>query len=238
MMGEATKTEDPVVLALDVAEWERLEGLADMMRGEVRTVKLGLEAYTRFGPSVFRVMKEKGFRVFADLKLHDIPNTVGGAVAALVEWGVDMFTVHVSGGRRMLEAAVEAARAGTPAPLVLGVTVLTSLDQEALAEMGWNTWVEDTVLKLARLGLSCGLDGLVCSPRELFILRRELGKEPILVTPGIRMEGGEIHDQARTATPREALRAGADYLVVGRAVTGHPHPLEALRALRRSLGLS
>ncbi|MDI6872846.1 MAG: orotidine-5'-phosphate decarboxylase [Actinomycetota bacterium] len=241
-MAAARRVEDPLILALDVSEWEKLEALAEMFRGEVGTVKLGLEAYTRFGPAVFREMKEKGFRVFADLKLHDIPNTVRGAVEALVRWGVDMITVHLCGGRKMLEAAVQAVRGSggrrVRVPLLLGVTVLTSLKDGDLEEMGWRGGVSESVLRLARLGVSCGLDGLVCSPGEAAELRRELGAGPFLVTPGIRPEGAEAHDQARMATPGEALRAGADYLVVGRAVTGHPRPLEALSALKREIGLS
>ncbi|WP_287155191.1 orotidine-5'-phosphate decarboxylase [Candidatus Solincola tengchongensis] len=241
-MTAARRVGDPLILALDVSEWERLEALAEMVRGEVETVKVGLEAYTRFGPVLFREMRERGFRVFADLKLHDIPNTVSGAVRALARWRVDMLTVHLCGGRKMLEAAVRAAhenggRAGGT-PLLIGVTVLTSLEDGDLEEMGWRGGVSEIVLRLARMGVSCGLDGLVCSPAEVAELRRELGEGPLLVTPGIRLQGAETHDQARTATPGAALRAGADYLVVGRAVTGQPRPLEALRALRREIGLS
>ncbi len=242
MMAGTSRVEDPFILALDVSEWERLEALAEMFRGEVGTVKVGLEAFSRFGPVVFRELREKGYRVFADLKLHDIPNTVRGAVDALARWGVDMITVHLSGGRKMLEAASQVLRGpgrrGGRAPMLLGVTVLTSLEEGDLEEMGWGQGVPETVLRLARLGLSCGLDGLVCSPREVSLLRRELGAGPVLVTPGIRPEGASAHDQARTATAGEALRAGADYLVVGRAVTGGPRPLEALHALKREIGLS
>lgn len=236
-----SRVEDPFILALDVSSWNILEEMVDMFRGEVGMVKLGLEAYTSFGPAVFREMREKGFRVFADIKLHDIPNTVLGAVEALARWRVDMVTVHLSGGRKMLEAVARAAAEGKRerhAPLLLGVTVLTSLEEEDLEELGWRGGVEENVLRLARLGVSCGLDGLICSPREVAALRRELGSRPLLVTPGIRPRGVAGHDQARTATPREALLAGADYLVVGRAITDHPHPLEALRAMKREIGLS
>lgn len=237
----ARRVENPLIIALDVSEWERLEALAQMVRGEVETVKLGLEAFTRFGPKVFREMRGKGFRVFADLKLHDIPNTVSGAVRALARWKVDMLTVHLCGGRKMLEAAVRAVRENGGrggGPLLLGVTVLTSLEDEDLEEMGWRGGVSESVLRLARLGVNCGLDGLICSPAEAAELRRELGEGPLLVTPGIRLQGDEVHDQARTDTPRAALEAGADYLVVGRAITGHPRFLEALRNLRREIGLS
>lgn len=241
MTENLRRVEDPLILALDVSSWERLEAMAEMFRGEVGTVKLGLEAYTSFGPAAFREMREKGFRVFADLKLHDIPNTVHGAVEALARWRVDMVTVHLSGGRKMLEAAVRAAREGKRGghtPLLLGVTVLTSLEEEDLEELGWKGGVKESVLRLASLGVSCGLDGLVCSPREVAALRRELGSRPLLVTPGIRPRGVAGHDQARMATPREALQAGADYLVVGRAITDNPRSLEALRAMKREIGLS
>lgn len=233
--------EDPLILALDIADRRKLEDLLDLVSGKVQTVKLGLEAYTRFGPSLFAEVKSRGFQVFADLKLHDIPNTVRGAVEALAGWEVDMISLHVAGGRRMLEHAVRAAaecsgRTGR-APRLLGVTVLTSLGEEDLEEVGWREGAEATVLRLARLGLECGLEGLVCSPKELPVLRKELGGSPILVTPGIRPAGEEGHDQIRTATPEEALRAGADYLVLGRAVTAHPRPLEVLQSIRASLGL-
>jgi len=234
------RVEDPVILALDTGDRDRLLRLAEGMRGEVRTVKIGLEAYTRCGPEIILTMRDFGYRVFADLKLHDIPNTVRGAAAALSDLGVEMISVHVSGGRKMLEAAVEAAREAARAgggrpPLLLGVTVLTSLEEAAMREMGWQARLEDVVLGMASLGRECGLDGFVCSPRELTVLRGALGDEPVLVTPGIRLPGTEVHDQARTATPREALRAGADYLVVGRAVTSQADPRGALRSLRASM---
>lgn len=236
------RVDDPFILALDLGERERLLGLAHVMRGEVATVKIGLEAFARCGPEILLAMKEAGYRVFADLKLHDIPNTVRGAAAALAELGADMLTVHVAGGRKMLveavEAVKEAARSrGNEAPLLLGVTVLTSLDEAAVREAGWRGGVMGTVLSLAGLGWECGLDGFVCSPLELRALRESLGEGPLLVTPGIRMPGMEADDQARTATPREALEAGADYLVVGRAVTRHADPRRAMRELRLSVGM-
>ncbi len=234
-------TDDPLILALDFAERERLEYLLELVAGKVLTVKLGLEAYTRFGPSIFAEVKKKGFRVFADLKLHDIPNTVKGAVEALASWEVDMVSLHIAGGRRMLEyavrAAAESSRRTSSDLRLLGITVLTSLGEEDLEELGWREGAEPTVLRLARLGLECGLAGVVCSPWEVPVLRKELGGRPILVTPGIRPAGEEDHDQVRTATPEEALRAGADYLVLGRAVTSHPRPLEVLESIRASLGL-
>lgn len=230
------RIDDPVILALDIGDRDRLMELAEGMRGEVRTVKIGLEAFTRYGQEIITAMRKLGFLVFADLKLHDIPNTVRGAVAALAELGAYMLTVHVSGGRKMLEAAMEAAKGAERPPLVLGVTVLTSLEDASLREMGWEVRVEDAVISMAGLGRECGLDGFVCSPRELAAIRGAVGKEPLLVAPGIRLPGTEAHDQVRTATPREALQAGADYLVVGRTVISQPDPREALRSLRISMG--
>lgn len=231
---------DPLIIAFDLDDRIRLLELAEELRGRVETLKLGLEAYTRFGPSIFREMREMGFSVFADLKLHDIPNTVAGAVRALVGYGVSMLTMHITGGRRMLEAGVAAARQeadrlGVPAPLLLGVTVLTSLDAVSLRELGCPEEAGDWVLRLGRLGVDCGLDGLVCSPLEVGELRRSLGKEVVLVTPGIRLPGGETHDQSRTATPGDALRAGADYIVVGRPVIGAALPLKALQEVRKAV---
>ncbi len=230
------KADDPIILALDIGERRRLLELAGRLRGEVRTVKIGLEAYTWCGPDVLREMSSLGYRVFADLKLHDIPNTVVKAALALVEAGAEMLTVHVSGGRRMLERVVESVRERRKAlgreVAVLGVTVLTSLDEASWLELGFAGKTEDAVVAMAKLGWECGLDGFVCSPREVAALRRALGEEPLIVTPGIRLPGMEVHDQARTATPWEALEAGADYLVVGRAVTAEEDPIAALRRVR------
>jgi len=194
------------------------------------------------GPHILDELAEMGFRVFADLKLHDIPNTVSGAVRGLVRRGAGMLTVHISGGREMLAAALEAAESeadaiGVTAPLVLGVTVLTSLDDAAVAEIGWSESVDATVLSMTRLGMDSGLHGFVASPREVAEIRACTGTHAVLVTPGIRLQGVETQDQKRTATPAEALSAGADYLVVGRPVIDHADPGEALREIRTAAGL-
>lgn len=232
---------DPFIVALDLHDRESLLDVAVALRGEVKTVKVGLEAYIRMGPEIMQKVRGMGFQVFADLKLHDIPNTVSGAVRELVRMGACMLTVHISGGRAMLEAAVdaaakEAAARKVAAPLVLGVTVLTSLDDAAVAEIGWRGEAAGTALALARLGWQAGLDGVVASAREAPALREELGTEAVIVTPGIRASGADAQDQARTATPREALSAGADYLVVGRPVISRPDPVAALRELREEAG--
>lgn len=238
-MGEVR---DPIIVALDVDERERLLRLAGILRGKVDIVKVGLEAYTHMGPRILDELAEMGFRVFADLKLHDIPNTVSGAVRGLVRRRAAMFTVHISGGSEMLAAALEAAESeadaiGARAPLVLGVTVLTSLDDAAVAEIGWSGSAAATVLSMARLGMGCGLNGLVASPREVAEIRKCVGTHAVLVTPGIRLQGAEAQDQVRTSSPAEALSAGADYLVVGRPVTAHADPEEALREIRTAAGL-
>jgi len=237
-----TGTRDPIIVALDIGERERLLRVARGLRGQVETVKVGLEAYANMGPEVVEELVDMGYRVFADLMLHDIPNTVHGAVMSLVRQGAHMLTVHASGGRSMLAAAVEAAglaaeAMGEDAPLVLGVTVLTSLDDAAVAEIGWIGDAEETVLSLARLGMECGLAGVVASAREAAAIRSHLGRQAVIVTPGIRLENAGAQDQARTATPAEALAAGADYLVVGRPVISAPDPLAALQTIRKAAGL-
>jgi len=230
-------TTDPFIIALDIGGREALLQLAGALRGEVETVKVGLEAYANMGPEIIETLCGMGYRVFADLKLHDIPNTVRGAVRGLVHRGAGMITVHASGGKMMMEAAVEAAEeeartTGAPQPLLLGVTVLTSLDEAGVVEIGWEGGAGKAVLSLARLAMGAGLDGVVASPREVSVLRRALGPEALIVTPGIRAAGVDVQDQARTATAREALAAGADYLVVGRPVIAQPDPAGALRELR------
>lgn len=196
--------------------------------------KVGLELFTREGPAIVRELRRRDARVFLDLKLHDIPATVAGAVSAAVDAGVDLLTVHASGGTPMLRAAVDAADGRLQ---LLAVTVLTSLDEHQLAE----TWgrdavhVEDEVLRLARTAVSAGIGGLVASAREAADLRAALGPDVRLVTPGIRMASGDRHDQARVTTPGEAVLNGADLLVVGRAVTAASDPAAALTRVRREM---
>jgi len=236
------KVRDPIIVAIDVDERESLLRLARILQGKVDTVKIGLEAYTHMGPGILDELADMGFRIFADLKLHDIPNTVSGAVKGLVKRGADMLTVHVSGGREMLKAALEAAESeaeatGVATPLVLGVTVLTSLDDTSMTEIGWSGSAAAAVLSMAKLGMECGLHGFVASPREITEIRACVGKDAVLVTPGIRLQGAESQDQVRTASPAEAMHAGADYLVVGRPVITHADPEEALREIRKAAGL-
>ncbi len=231
--------ECPLIVALDLGDWDGLREAALRLKGVVDTVKVGLEAYAAFGPETVRMLKREGFRVFVDLKLHDIPRTVARAVRSLASVGADMLTLHCSGGPKMLEAARrenEAVRRerGT-APLLLGVTVLTSLEEEDLRRTGVSGRTEEQVLRLARLAVEAGLDGLVCSARELAALRKEFGSGPLLVVPGIRPSGAEGDDQARVGTPQAALREGADYLVVGRPIMQSDDPGKSAREMLRGL---
>ena len=217
-----------VIVALDVPDRGRALAMVDGLGAHGTFYKVGLELYTREGPGVVRALRERGKRVFLDLKLHDIPNTVARAVAAAVDLEVDLLTVHATGGLAMLRAAADAARGSELR--VLAVTLLTSLDRQGVAEV-WGRPVEsvaDEVRRLAELGVRGGVDGFVSSAHEVAALRGALGERPYLVTPGIRLAGGDAHDQARVATPAEARAAGASALVVGRAVTAAQDPGAAL----------
>jgi len=228
-------------VALDVPGLEQAGALLERLDGVVTGCKIGTQLFTAAGPAAVELARKRGFRVFLDLKYHDIPNTVKGAVREAARLGVFMLNVHASGGIAMMRAAAEgaagaAAEFGGRRPLCLGVTVLTSLDRRAVeVEMGVTSTVEAHVLHLARLARDAGLDGCVASPREIGPLRLNLGKPWIIVTPGIRASGSSTDqsadDQVRTATPAAAIRAGADYLVVGRPITAARDPVAAARAI-------
>ena len=233
---------DRIIIALDVPTKE--EGIALVGRLEdARTFKIGLELFTAEGPALFRKLKVLRKDIFLDLKLHDIPNTVAGAVRSAYRHGVQMMTVHTSGGREMMAKAAEAARAAAdagkgPKPILLGVTVLTSLKGPDLEEVGMGPDVASQVLRLAGLAKAAGLDGVVCSPQEIEVLRREYGRELIIVTPGIRPVWAAAQDQKRIMTPAEAVAKGADYLVIGRPITGAPSPNEAFLRIAEEIGQS
>jgi len=228
-----------VIAALDTPDLHRAETLADALAPpRCGVLKVGLELFGAAGPEAVRRVGARGAPVFLDLKLHDIPNTVAGAVRALLPLRPAMLTVHAAGGADMVEAAREAAESGSEdRPLVLAVTVLTSLGAEALAETGAADPPEAQVLRLARLALENGADGLVCSPREAAALRAAFGPAPLLVVPGVRPAGSAAGDQARTATPAEAVAAGADWIVLGRPLTGAPDPAAAAMAIASELPL-
>lgn len=223
-------------VALDVETLDAATALLDRLEGVRCGVKIGNQLFTAAGPVAVDTALERGFQVFLDLKYHDIPNTVAGAARAATRLGVTILNVHASGGRAMMRAAAEAVRAAAPEfqvprPLCLGVTVLTSLDRRALAtEVGVPVAVAGHVLALGTLAVDAGLDGVIASPQEIRPLRLALGASAAILTPGIR-PSGPAQDQVRTATATEAIRAGANYIVVGRPITQAPDPAAAAAAL-------
>lgn len=223
--------QSPIFCAVDRPDLDGALDLAAALAGRVGGLKLGLEFVTANGPGGIRALAELGLPVFLDLKFHDIPNTVAGAVSSAARLDVAMLTVHAAGGLAMLRAAAGAASEAERKPWVLGVTVLTSLDQPALRATGVEGGLEDQVLRLADLSVRAGLDGVICSPHEIRALRRRFGEALKLVVPGIRPAGMASQDQARTLGPREAIAAGADLLVVGRAITGAPEPAAVAAAM-------
>ncbi len=230
-----------LIVALDVEGLAQAKSLLDRLQGVVGTYKIGSQLFTASGPAAVELVKKRGGSVFLDLKFHDIPNTVAGAVREAARLGVSMLNVHASGGTAMLKAAAEAAREAArefniAKPLCLAVTVLTSLDRALLQrELGVAVSVEGHVLHLAGLAKAAGLDGSVCSPQEIRTVRNALGREWIIVTPGVRPTGSGAGDQARVSTPEQAISAGADYLVVGRPITGAPEPAAAAIAILKAM---
>jgi len=228
---------DRLIVALDLAGLAEAEALLDRLGDAVTTFKVGATLFTAAGPAAVDAVRKRGGRVFLDLKYHDIPVQVAGAVREAARLGVAMLTVHATGGRAMLAAAAKAAAdAGPDRPRILAVTVLTSLDRAALQrELGVPMAVEGHVVRLALLAREAGCDGVVASPQEARRIRGILGPGPLIVTPGIRPAGGDAEDQARVATPAAARRAGADYLVVGRPITAAPDPAAAVAAILAEL---
>ena len=225
---------DQLLVALDVESAAKAIAVADSLRGVAGGFKIGSRLFTSEGPSIVSALVDKGDRVFLDLKFHDIPNTVAQAVAAATSLGVWMLNVHASGGRKMMEAARDAAkeaaiRAGLSPPMVIAVTVLTSMDQDTLRAGGVERPLFDQVVALARMAQQAGLDGVVASPQETAAIRAACGPDFAIVTPGIRgaSAGVEKNDQARTMGPGEAVRAGANYLVVGRPIIAAADPRRA-----------
>jgi orotidine-5'-phosphate decarboxylase len=219
---------DHLIVALDFQTQAEALRMVAAISGEINFFKIGLQLYTAAGPEIVRAVGASGAKVFLDLKLHDIPNTVASAVTAAGGLGVQMLTVHLAGGRAMLSAAVAAKARDLE---LLGVTVLTSADAATLREAGIEGSVEKQVERLADLGAATGINGLVASPHEIKMLRARFGDDIKIVTPGVRPSWFEPGDQKRFMTPREALQNGADYLVIGRPVTAHPNPRDAVRKI-------
>jgi len=232
---------NPILVALDVESAAKAVELANQLRGSVGGYKIGKQLFTAAGPAMVRELTSRGDRVFLDLKFHDIPNTVAGAVQSAVATGAWMVNVHASGGSAMMKAAADAAAQsagalGRPRPLIIGVTVLTSMTDAALREIGVQRSMIDQVVHLARLAQSSGLDGVVASPQETRAIREACGNDFQIVTPGIRpadQQGKD--DQARTLTPAEAMAAGATYLVIGRPITSAPNPRDAAERIAATL---
>jgi len=232
--GRLASAADKLIVALDFPDAAQALALVDRLDGRCRWFKVGLELYLSAGNSVVLTLKKRGFSVFLDLKLHDIPNTVAGAVRSVAGLGADLLTVHASGGPAMLAAAAEAASGLPAAPRLLAVTVLTSMDAAQLAATGISASPAEQALRLAEIAHDAGIQGLVCSPEEAAQMRRALPGS-LLVTPGVRPAGASIGDQKRVATPAAALAAGADYLVVGRPIAQADDPLAAAEAVLREL---
>ncbi|MGB6339759.1 MAG: orotidine-5'-phosphate decarboxylase [Candidatus Aminicenantaceae bacterium] len=228
-----------IIVALDVDTEEEALRLTEQLP-ESEVFKVGLNLFTAKGPSLFKKLQSQNKKVFLDLKLHDIPNTVAGAVRVGTRHGVYMMTLHTSGGKEMMERAVsaaaeEATKLGTERPLLVGVTVLTSLKAEHLRTIGIESDIEEQVLKLAALAQEAGLDGVVCSPQEIELVKGERGLEFLVVAPGIRPAWAAAQDQKRILTPAQAVRKGADYIVIGRPIIKDPNPRNAFQKILEEL---
>ncbi|MDD4878924.1 MAG: orotidine-5'-phosphate decarboxylase [Candidatus Omnitrophica bacterium] len=234
-MPQEIKAAEKLIVALDVKSLAEAKEMVGKLSPDVRIFKVGMGLFTLCGPDAVALVHDSGARVFLDLKFHDIPNTVAHAVRSAAKLGVFMMNIHALGGSEMMMRAVEAARESEKKPKLLGVTVLTSMDQSSIGEVGINMKIEDEVVALARLGKDSGLDGVVASPAETSLIRKNLGKDFIIVTPGIRPAGAEKNDQKRVMTPTDAVRAGADYIVVGRPVIETKDPLAAAKKIIKEM---
>lgn len=223
-MSHMPYTQNPIICAVDTTDVSQAEDITRCVKSHVGGIKLGLEYFTANGAAGVRHITDMKVPVFLDLKFHDIPNTVAKAIAATAGINTFMMTVHTSGGRAMLQRAIEASNevsqlTGKERPLIIGVTILTSLDQDDLAIIGMKSQLHEQVRRLADLAQSAGLDGVVCSPYEIAIIRETCGNDFKLIVPGIRPDGADLADQKRVLTPKEALKSGADFLVIGRPIT-------------------
>jgi len=236
MIGQSIDLRERTILALDFQTIGEVEQCLSQLEGQIRYVKVGMELFYAAGPEVIYSLKEQGLRIFLDIKTHDIPNTAKGAMKSLARLGVDMINAHAAGGKAMMAAAREGLEEGTPAgsprPLLIGVTMLTSTSQTVMnQELGIPGTVEEAVLQYAALTKEAGLDGVVASPLEVPMIKKVAGGSFLTVTPGIRPKGAEAGDQSRITTPEEAFDLGSDYIVIGRAVTAARDPLAVWQAV-------
>ena len=227
-----TKAADKVIVALDVPAKEAALNLVDQLRGDISFFKIGLQLYTAEGPEIVRAVLATGAKVWLDLKLHDIPNTVARTVESASKLGVQMLTIHLSGGSEMIRAATAAAANDMS---ILGVTVLTSATEQTLREIGVSGKVDDQVMRLAKLGVEAGIDGIVASPHEIRSLRAAFGGKIKIAVQGIRPSWAKPDDQKRFMTPREAFETGADFIGIGRPITRHANPREAVAKILAEL---
>ncbi len=226
---------NPIFVAIDTPDLDKALAIARAAGPHVGGLKVGLEFITAQGPDGVRAMTRLGHPVFADVKFHDIPNTVAGASREIARLGVSIFNIHASGGEAMMRAAKDAASAINPGTKIIAVTLLTSLDENDVAAIGYRDTAADQVVRLASLAQKSGLDGVVCSAHEIAQIRKACGDDFLLVVPGIRPAGADLADQRRVMTPREAVDAGADIIVIGRPINAAPDPGEAARAIHESL---
>ncbi|MFT6990579.1 MAG: orotidine-5'-phosphate decarboxylase [Paraglaciecola sp.] len=232
------KSDPKIVVALDFDQINMAEDFVDKLEPELCRLKVGKEMFTHFGPDFVTGLVDKNYDVFLDLKFHDIPNTVAKSCQAAADLGVWMVNVHASGGPKMMEYAREGLeKYAANRPLLIAVTVLTSMDQQQLTAIGIDSTPEQQVLKLAKLTHNCGLDGVVCSAQESRLLKSSIAKDFKLITPGIRPEGSAKGDQIRVMTPKQAIQAGSDYLVIGRPITQSADPLKTLIEINHSIKL-
>ncbi|NWF93587.1 MAG: orotidine-5'-phosphate decarboxylase [Syntrophaceae bacterium] len=227
---------DRIIFALDVEHFSEAQRWVNLLKGHVGMFKVGKQLFTHAGPKVVDMIRQKGQKVFLDLKFHDIPNTVAKAGEEATKLNVAMFNLHALGGFEMMRKTVEASRAiakdlGIPRPLILAVTILTSMDEETIKEVGIKGPISEEVGRLAQLAMKAGVNGAVASPQEIGIIRQKCGEEFLIVTPGIRHPSDKKDDQKRTLTPKEAIAAGANYLVIGRPIKEAKDPLEAVEKI-------
>ncbi len=237
-MNQSSEPFEPcdLILALDLKTRAHAIELLKRLGDNVCWVKIGLQMFTRYGPDIVKEIADQGYQIFLDLKLHDIPNTVANAIESLSAYPIGLLTLHCFGGAEMMQWAREARDRSNKDMKLLGVTVLTSMDRFSLAAIGIQDPLQDQVLRLARLAIEDGqLEGLVCSPQEVEILRAEIGSSPLLVTPGIRPVGSSVDEQKRIATPAEAVRRGATHIVVGRPILEAEDPARVARAILKEI---